>query len=73
LASGQTHNTFECRVQRTVDSRFERMVLLEASPGAPQSLQWRFNRFTFEDEEQLQRGETVRIHIPESRIYLVTA
>jgi molybdate transport system ATP-binding protein len=72
-ADSQAHNVFDCQVQRTIDSRFERTVLLQTSPTAAQPLQWRFNTSSFPPGALLQRGETARIHIPASRIYLIAS
>jgi molybdate transport system ATP-binding protein len=69
----QRINIFDCKVQRTVDSRFERTILLQASGEATEPIQWRFNKTAFGACANLQRGETARIHIPDSRIHLISS
>jgi molybdate transport system ATP-binding protein len=70
-ADTQERTTFDCAVERTIDSRFERTVLLQTQAEAAQSLQWRFNKAASIFGAQLRQGDSARIHIPESRIYLI--
>ncbi|MDR1014636.1 MAG: ATP-binding cassette domain-containing protein [Coriobacteriales bacterium] len=73
-------NSFEARVRRIVDSRFERTALLQPSAAAAQQLQWRFDKSLAEPPSPLCSsaypaacGASVLIEIPPSRIYLVTS
>jgi molybdate transport system ATP-binding protein len=73
-------NTLSATVLRAIDSRFERTVLLQTAESAAQSLQWRFSSALMEsygDEAahllHATCGDTVRIEIPPSQIYLVTS
>lgn len=72
MANGDEPNSFDCVVQRVIDSRFERTVLLRLSPDASRPLQWRYNRIDFDSRVNVEQGACVRICIPPSRIYLVS-
>ncbi|MDR3037050.1 MAG: ATP-binding cassette domain-containing protein [Coriobacteriales bacterium] len=77
-------NCFDCTVLRTVDSRFERSVFLRPAPLAAQPLHWRFSNAGAPSpsvEKSVRNPSTgasqrdearTRIHIPPSRIYLVS-
>jgi molybdate transport system ATP-binding protein len=65
-------NIFKAVIQRVVDSRFERTVVLRTSEDAAQPLVWRFNRVDYDPRIPLERGGQVRIHIPPSRIHVVS-
>lgn len=71
-ADAQERNIFNCAVQRTVDSRFERTILLQIRSDTEQTLQWRFSTTGLGQNESPELGKTARIHIPESRIHLVS-
>ncbi|MDR2106056.1 MAG: ATP-binding cassette domain-containing protein [Coriobacteriales bacterium] len=64
-------NSFDAVIQRVIDSRFERTLILRTSASA-QTLQCRFNKVGFDPAFSLERGKTIRIHIPPSRIHLVS-
>jgi molybdate transport system ATP-binding protein len=66
-------NSFDCTVSRIVDSRFERTVILQPSPAATQTLQWRFNKIDHDAGVAFERGGRVSVHIPPSRIHLVSS
>jgi molybdate transport system ATP-binding protein len=71
VADARVENSFDCVVSRVVDSRFERTVILRPSEHATRSLQWRFNRIDHDLGATVERGRTLRVHIPPSRIHLV--
>jgi molybdate transport system ATP-binding protein len=81
LAQDGEPNSFECVIERVIDSRFERTLILRTAACATQSLQWRFNRVSLASapasptpapDTALRRGDRLRIHIPPSRIHLVS-
>ena len=76
LASEQRENCLDCRVARTIDSRFERMFVLVPSDSAKRHLQMRrsmeHGMDTPGNHQAPQRTDGhARIFIPPSRIYLV--
>ncbi len=65
-------NTFELRVARVSDSRFERVVLLETPQGDPQRrIQWKVSRVDVPEDEMPHVGDVLSLHFDASRIYLV--
>ena len=65
-------NSYELHVARVSDSRFERLVLLDAPRvDAPTRLQWKVNKVGMPVDELPQAGETLRMHFDASRIHLV--
>jgi molybdate transport system ATP-binding protein len=72
LPACQEHNEYDALVQRVIDSRFERTVVLRVGKDAAQPLLWRFNRIDYDPGFPLERGGHVRIRIAPSRIYVVS-
>ena len=65
-------NSYDLHVARVSDSRFERLVLLDAPRvDAPTRLQWKVNKVGVPADELPQAGETLRMHFDASRIHLV--
>ena len=65
-------NSYDLHVARVSDSRFERLVLLDAPrTDAPTRLQWKVNKVGMPVDELPQAGETLRMHFDASRIHLV--
>ena len=65
-------NSYDLHVARVSDSRFERLVLLDAPRvDAPTRLQWKVNKVGVPVDELPQAGETLRMHFDASRIHLV--
>ena len=65
-------NSYDLHVARVSDSRFERLVLLDAPRAdAPTRLQWKVNKVGMPVDELPQAGETLRMHFDASRIHLV--
>ena len=65
-------NSYDLHVARVSDSRFERLVLLDAPRAdAPTRLQWKVNKVSMPVDELPQAGETLRMHFDASRIHLV--
>ncbi len=66
-------NSFALTVARTSDSRFERVVLLEAPAGNPACrLQWKVSRVDVPEDRMPHAGDTLKLHFDASRIYLVS-
>ena len=71
-AGGLGRNSFDLHVARVSDSRFERLVLLDAPRAdAPTRLQWKVNKLSVPADGLPQEGETLRMHFDASRIHLV--
>ena len=65
-------NSYDLHVARVSDSRFERLVLLDAPRAdAPTRLQWKVNKLSVPADGLPQEGETLRMHFDASRIHLV--
>lgn len=65
-------NSYDLHVARVSDSRFERLVLLDAPRAdAPTRLQWKVNKVGMPVDELPQAGETLRMHFDAKRIHLV--
>ena len=65
-------NSYDLRVARVSDSRFERLVLLDVPRvDAPTRLQWKVNKVGVPVEELPRAGDTLRMHFDASRIHLV--
>lgn len=70
--SGQERNNFEAVIQRVIDSRFERTVVLRVGKDVTQPLLWRFNKVDHDPGFSLERGRLIHIHISPSRIHVVS-
>ncbi len=65
-------NSYDLHVARVSDSRFERLVLLDAPRvDAPTRLQWKVNKVGVPADGLPQAGETLRMHFDASKIHLV--
>lgn len=65
-------NSYDLHVARVSDSRFERLVLLDAPRvDAPTRLQWKVNKLGVPADGLPQAGETLRMHFDASKIHLV--
>ena len=65
-------NTYDLRVARVSDSRFERLVLLDPPRvDAPSRLQWKLNIVGADPASLPQAGDTLRMHFDAKRIHLV--
>lgn len=68
----EQENSFECRIERITDSRFERSVTLRPTANPAASLQWRYNLLDSDIKPDLQKDGYARVIIPSSRIHLVS-
>ena len=68
----QGENSFTLRVGRTSDSRFERVVLLDAPAGNGRRLQWKVSRVDVPEAQMPHMGDVLTLHFDASRIYLIT-
>ena len=67
------YNSYDLRVARVSDSRFERLVLLDPPRAdAPTRLQWKVNKIATPSDELPREGEVLRMHFDASRIHLVS-
>ena len=65
-------NSFDLRVARVSDSRFERLVLLDPPRAdAATLLQWKVNKVDLPADQLPREGETLRMHFDASKILLV--
>lgn len=65
-------NTYDLRVARVSDSRFERLVLLEPPRAdAPARLQWKINTVSADPASLPRAGDVLRMHFDAHRIHLV--
>ena len=65
-------NSFDLRVARVSDSRFERLVLLDPPRAdAATRLQWKVNKVDLPAAELPREGERLRMHFDASKILLV--
>lgn len=66
-------NSFDVRVARVSDSRFERLVLLDPPLGDARSrIQWKVDMVDVSRDELPHEGETLRLHFDASKILLVS-
>ena len=66
-------NSFDVRVARVSDSRFERLVLLDPPLGDARSrIQWKVDMVDVSRDELPREGETLRLHFDASKILLVS-
>ena len=72
-AGERGRNSYELKVARVSDARFERLVLLEAPRAdAPSRLQWRVNKVGVPEEKLPHEGDVLRMHFDARRIHLVS-
>ncbi len=64
-------NCFDFKIERIVDSRFERNVILKPAPDKEATLQWRFNMVDHDTSLDLKKNGYARVFIPPTRIHLV--
>lgn len=65
-------NTYDLRVSRVSDSRFERLVLLDPPrPDAPSRLQWKINTVRTDPGGLPREGDVLRMHFDAHRIHLI--
>ena len=66
-------NSYDLRVARVSDARFERLVLLDVvRPDAPSRLQWRVNKVGKTEADLPHEGDVLRMHFDARRIHLVS-
>lgn len=66
-------NTYDLKVARVSDSRFERLVLLDPPrKDAATRLQWRVSTVDVPKDQLPQEGELLRMHFDASKIHLLT-
>ncbi|MDM8301140.1 sulfate/molybdate ABC transporter ATP-binding protein [Collinsella tanakaei] len=66
-------NSYDLRVARVSDSRFERLVLLDVPrEDAPSRLQWRLRKIDVPEDSLPHEGDVLRMHFDARRIHLVT-
>lgn len=66
-------NTFDMRVARVSDARFERLVLLDVPlPGARSRIQWKVDTVDTPAGQLPCEGQTMRLHFDASRLLLVS-
>ncbi|MBM6868040.1 sulfate/molybdate ABC transporter ATP-binding protein [Collinsella tanakaei] len=66
-------NSYELKVARVSDTRFERLVLLDVPRAdAPSRLQWRVNKVGKTEAELPHEGDVLRMHFDARRIHLVS-
>lgn len=66
-------NSYDLRVARVSDDRFERLVLLDVPRGdAPSRLQWRLRKIDVPEERLPHEGDVLRMHFDARRIHLVS-
>lgn len=66
-------NSYDLRVARVSDSRFERLVLLDVPrEDAPSRLQWRLRKIDVPEERLPHEGDVLRMHFDARRIHLVS-
>ena len=65
-------NSYDLRVARVSDSRFERLVLLDVPRAdAPSRLQWRLRKVGVPETDLPHEGDVLPMHFDASRIHLV--
>ena len=65
-------NTYDLRVSRVSDSRFERLVLLDPPRSdAPSRLQWKINTVRTDPGGLPREGDVLRMHFDAHRIHLI--
>lgn len=65
-------NTYDLKVARVSDARFERLVLLDPPRAdSPSRLQWKINTVNADPATLPQAGDVMRMHFDASRIHLV--
>ena len=65
-------NTYDLKVARVSDSRFERLVLLDPPRAdSPSRLQWKIDLRSAGDRELPEAGDVLRMHFDARRIHLV--
>jgi molybdate transport system ATP-binding protein len=64
--AADTANVFDFTVRFTADSRFDRTAVFD-----PGSVRWNADKITLSAQELPHKGETLRMHIPPDRIYIV--